>query len=321
MKFVVFSGGVGGAKFADGIVRAVGGENLTVIVNVGDDFELYGMPISPDIDTVVYTLAGVANPTTGWGLEGETWNNFERLVALEAKPWFRLGDKDLATHLLRTQQRRSGATLSHTTQDLARRLGVTARVLPVTDDRLRTMVETDNGMLEFQDYFVRHQCEPKVRGLTFIGSEEARPNGAAVAAIEEADCIVFGPSNPFLSLEPMLAMPIVKDALFSASAPIIAVTPIIAGEAVKGPAAKLMRELNLDPSAVTVAKHYSDVINGFVLDSQDAHLKAEIEAMGIGVHVTDTLMRDRDDRARLACEVVNFADALRPNKLGGCKIV
>ncbi len=320
MNFVVLSGGVGGAKFCHGMVRSVGAENLTTIVNVGDDLELYGLHISPDVDTVVYTLGNLANTNTGWGVTDDTWHNFETLQKLGGAPWFRLGDRDLAMHLGRTKHLRNGGNLTSATAQVCSALGIVTRILPVTDDRLRTMVETETGVLEFQDYFVRRRCEPAVRGLRFEGADEATPSGAVIASLEEADTIIIGPSNPYLSIDPMLSMQIVRDALFNASAPIIAVTPIIAGEAVKGPAAKMMRELKLEPSAVTVARHYGNFINGFVLDENDRALKPQIEDMGIGVMITDTLMRDDDERARLACEVVNFADALRPEKKGGCKL-
>jgi LPPG:FO 2-phospho-L-lactate transferase len=320
MNFTVLSGGVGGAKFSDGMAQSVGADHLTVIVNVGDDFNLYGWHISPDIDTVMYTLSGLSNPDTGWGLKGDSFQNFEMLKRYCVDPWFRIGDRDAATHMLRTELLGVGVPLSEVTQKLAQCLGVEAAIVPVTDDKLQTIVQTTEGTLAFQQYFVKHHCEPIVRGLIFDGAETAQPNARALRAIDTADTVVIAPSNPYLSLEPILAVRGVRDALYNASAPIIAVTPIIAGEAVKGPAAKMMRELELDPSALTIAQHYSEFINGFVLDERDAALKPQIEDLGIGVYVTDTLMIDRDDRARLACEVVNFADELRPEKLGGCKL-
>jgi LPPG:FO 2-phospho-L-lactate transferase len=324
MNFIAFAGGVGGAKLADGLSRAVGPEQLSVIVNTADDFELYGLHISPDVDTVTYTLAGIANPETGWGLAGDTWQNFDMLTRYGAhdgtEPWFRLGDRDLATHLLRTQLLADGATLTEATRDLAARLGIRARILPMSDDRVRTLVDTAQGPLAFQEYFVKHHWQPVVRGLVFEGAGQADPNPAALRAIETADTIIICPSNPYLSIDPILALHGMRDALFNAPAPIIAVTPIVAGEAIKGPAAKLMRELGSEPSPVEVARHYAEFINGFVLDQQDAVLAGQIEAMGLGVLVTDTLMRCADDRARLACEVVTFADQLRPDRLGGGKL-
>ncbi len=320
MNFLAFAGGVGGAKFADGLARAVDPESLTVIVNTADDFDLYGLHISPDVDTVMYTLAGLANPEAGWGVAGDTWRNFDMLARYGAEPWFRLGDSDLATHLLRTELLADGAGLSAVTQELSRRLGVRSRILPMTDDRVRTVVDTELGLLAFQEYFVKHRWQPEVRHLIFEGADEAEPSPGMLRAIETADTIVVCPSNPYLSVDPILALRGVRDVLLNAVAPIIAVTPIIGGQAVKGPTAKLMRELGVEPSAVEVAKHYAEFVNGFVLDSRDAELAPRIEAMGMGVLVSDTLMATVDDRARLACEVVTFADRLRPEKLGGCRL-
>jgi LPPG:FO 2-phospho-L-lactate transferase len=320
MNFVVFAGGVGGAKLSHGMARSVGAELLTVIVNTADDLEMHGLHVSPDLDTVMYTLGGIANPETGWGIVGDTFGNFEMLQTLGMNPWFRLGDRDLAVHMTRTQLIKDGRTLSEAVAFLSGRLGIRSRILPMTNDRVRTIVDTDEGLFSFQEYFVKARWQPQVRSLIYEGAEEAEALPAAVRAIETADTIIIAPSNLYLSIDPILSMGDVKDALLNASAPIIAVTPIISGEAVKGPAAKLMRELGEDPSASAVAEHYSDFINGFVLDERDAHLKSQIEDMGVGVLVTDTLMKDDDDRARLACEVVTFADQLRPEKLGGCKL-
>lgn len=320
MNFVVFAGGVGGAKLADGMARSTDGASLTIIVNTADDFELYGLHISPDLDTVMYTLAGIANPETGWGIAGDTFHNFDMLARYGASPWFHIGDRDMATHLLRTQMLRDGATLAEATRTLAERLGVTARILPMTNDRVRTVVDTEEGLYAFQEYFVKLHWQPEVRSLIYEGAEEAEPLPDALRAIETADTIIIAPSNLYLSIDPILAVPGMRDALLNASAPIIAVTPIIGGEAVKGPAAKLMRELGNEPSAAAVAKHYAEFLNGFVLDERDAELQPRIEAMGMGVLLADTLMRDADDRARLACEVITFADRLRPEKMGGCKL-
>jgi LPPG:FO 2-phospho-L-lactate transferase len=320
MNFVVFAGGVGGAKLADGMARSVDGASLTIVVNTADDFELYGLHISPDLDTVMYTLAGIANPETGWGIQGDTFQNFDMLRRYGASPWFHIGDRDMATHLLRTQMLSEGATLHDVTQILAGRLGVKPRILPMTNDRVRTIVDTDEGLYAFQEYFVKLHWQPEVRSLIYEGAEEAEPNPDVLRAIETADTIIIAPSNLYLSIDPILAIPGIRDALLNASAPIIAVTPIIGGEAVKGPAAKLMRELGTESSAVAVAQHYAEFLNGFVLDERDADLQPRIEAMGLGVLTTDTLMRDADDRARLACAVITFADQLRPEKLGGCKL-
>jgi LPPG:FO 2-phospho-L-lactate transferase len=320
MNFVVFAGGVGGAKLSQGMARSVGASALTVIVNTADDLEMYGLHISPDLDTVMYTLAGIANPETGWGIAGDTFSNFDMLQKLGMSPWFRLGDRDIAVHLTRTQLIKQGKSLHEAVAFLSKQLGIESRVLPMTNDRVRTIVDTDEGLFSFQEYFVKSRWQPTVRSLIYEGAEEAEPLPEAVRSIEIADTIIIAPSNLYLSIDPILSMGEVKDALLNATAPIIAVTPIIGGEAVKGPAAKLMRELGEEPSAAAVAEHYADFINGFVLDERDAQLKNEIEDMGVGVLVTDTLMKDEEDRARLACEVVTFADQLRPEKLGGCKL-
>ena len=318
MNILAFAGGVGGAKLADGLVRAVSAEQLAVIVNTADDFHLYGLHISPDVDTVMYTLAGIANPESGWGIDGDTWQNFDMLVRYGVEPWFHVGDRDLATHLLRAQMLNGGATLSEATRKLSRRLGVDAFILPMSDDPVATLVDTDQGPLPFQEYFVKHRWQPAVRGLVYEGVGEAEPAPSMLRRIETADTIVICPSNPYLSIDPILALRGVHDVLLNATAPIIAVTPIVGGEALKGPAAKLMKELGVEASAVEVARHYADFINGFVLDQRDAELRPQIEAMGMGVLVTDTVMRTADDRARLGCEVVTFTDQLRPEKLGGC---
>jgi len=320
MNFLVFAGGTGGAKLAEGMAHSVGAELLTAIVNTADDFELYGLHISPDVDTVMYTLAGLHNPDTGWGVAEDTFQNFGMLQRYGEKPWFHLGDKDLVTHLLRTQMLRDGATLTEATHTLVTRLGIQSRVLPMTNDRVRTIVDTEAGLFAFQEYFVKLRWQPEVRSLIYEGAEEAEPTPDVIGAIETADTIVIAPSNLYLSIDPILAVPGIKNALLNASAPIIAVSPIIGGEAVKGPAAKLMRELGTESSAVVVAQHYAEFLNGFVLDEHDRALKSKVEAMGMGVLITDTIMKDSDERARVACEVVTFADQLRPEKLGGCKL-
>jgi LPPG:FO 2-phospho-L-lactate transferase len=318
MNLIALAGGVGGAKLADGLAKAAGAQQLTVIVNTADDFVLHGLHISPDVDTVMYALAGIANPETGWGIQGDTWENFGMLERYNNQPWFRLGDRDLATHLLRTEMMNEGATLSEVTRELAKRLKVETTIMPMSDDRVHTLVDTDQGPLPFQEYFVKHGWQPVVRALIYEGASEADPSPSMLRKIETADTIIICPSNPYLSIDPILALHGVHDVLLNATAPIIAVTPIVAGQALKGPAAKLMKELGIEPSAVAVARHYAEFINGFVLDERDAGLRPQIEAMGMGVLVTDTIMNNADDRTRLACEVFTFADQLRPEKLGGC---
>lgn len=320
MNFVVLSGGVGGAKFADGMAKSVGAENLTVVVNTADDMELHGLHISPDLDSVTYTLAGLANPETGWGLAGDTWQNFEMLERYGGKPWFRLGDKDIATHFMRTNMLKAGATLTEVTRTLTQALGVQSRVLPMTNARVRTIVDTDEGLMPFQEYFVKRRCEPVVHTLIFEGAEEAEATVEVVRAIETADTIIIAPSNPYMSIDPILAMAGVKDALLNASAPIIAISPIVGGVAIKGPLAKVMNELGKTPSPVVIAEYYADFINGFVLDEQDRDMMADIVTLAVGPLVTNTIMDSIEARAGLACEVVNYADRLRPENLGGCKL-
>lgn len=304
-RVVALAGGVGGAKLAHGLAQALPPEALTVIVNTGDDFEHLGLPISPDLDTVMYTLAGLANPATGWGLAGETWNFLTALERLGSPTWFRLGDHDLATHIERRRRLAAGETLTEVTAALCRALGVGPRVLPMTDDRLRTMVQTDAGELEFQEYFVHRQCAPIVSGFRFAGEETARPTAAVLAALRTTDVVILCPSNPFVSLGPILRLPGVRAALVGK--PVVAVSPIVGGQALKGPAAKMLAELGLEVSALAVARGYADILTGFVLDAIDADLEPAVAALGLPVLVTDTIMRTDADRARLATEGLAFA--------------
>ncbi len=308
LQVVALAGGVGGAKLADGLARVLPPDRLTVIVNTGDDFELYGLHISPDLDTVVYTLAGVANPETGWGRAGDSWTVHLTLEELGAEPWFRLGDRDLATHLWRTQMLREGLTLTEATRRLCRALGVRVPVLPMSDDPVRTLVQTDQGELEFQDYFVRRRWQPALWAVRFAGAPSARPTPQVETALNAAELIVICPSNPYVSIDPILAVPGVRESLRLRS--VVAISPIVGGEALKGPAAKMMRELGVEPSPVTVARHYGDLLAGFVLDVQDADLEPEVTGLGLPTLVTDTVMRTPADRARLAREVLEFAREL-----------
>ena len=316
---LALAGGVGGAKLAAGLQAALDtpGDLLTV-VNTGDDFEHLGLTICPDLDTVMYTLSGRANPETGWGLAGETWHFLEALGALGGEDWFRLGDRDLATHVERTRRLRSGETLSRVTADLSARLGVPSRIAPMSDDPVRTVVETrDEGDLPFQEYFVRRRCEPAVRGLRFEGAPAARMSAAFTSALADPllDAVVVCPSNPYLSVDPILAVSGVRPALARCAAPVVAVSPIVGGRAIKGPAAKIMEELGVEVSAATVADRYRDLLDGFVLDETDRALAAAIESadMGAGlcVQVEQTVMRSGEDRARLAVRVLEFARLLR----------
>jgi len=308
MKIVALAGGVGGAKLAHGLAQVVPAEDLTVIVNTGDDFEHFGLSICPDLDTVCYTLAGLANPETGWGRAGETWNVLASLAQLGAPTWFSLGDSDLATHLERTRRLQAGEMLSAIMADFCRAWGVRVRVLPMSDQPVRTVVDTDEGELAFQHYFVQRACEPRVKGFRFTGLEVAKPAPGVLEAINAAQLIVICPSNPWVSVAPILALREVRAAL--AGQRVVAVSPIIGGKAVKGPAAKMFAELGIQPSALAVARYYGSLLRGFVLDEVDAGQKGAIRELGIIPLVTATLMKDPVDRARLAAEVVEFGTGL-----------
>lgn len=308
-KILALAGGVGGAKLALGLAGVLPAEELTVAVNTADDFEHLGFSISPDLDTVMYTLAGVANPETGWGRQGESWTVMEALGQLGGETWFRLGDKDLATHIERTRRLRAGETLSAVTRDLAQRLGVKPALIPMSDDPVRTMVSTDQGELAFQNWFVRLQCRPAVQSVRFAGVESARPS-PALLDMAGLRCVIVCPSNPFVSVAPILALQGVRATLEAARVPRIAVTPIVGGQAIKGPAAKMLAELGHDVSALGVARYYRGLIDGFMLDKEDAALATEIEALGMRVRVADTMMRNDEDKRRLAADALAFIDAL-----------
>ena len=312
---VALSGGIGGAKLALGLSRIVPGDNLLVVANVGDDFEHLGLHVSPDVDTLMYTLAGLDNTKLGWGRRDETWSFMETLTALGGEDWFRLGDRDLAVHVERTIRLRRGESLSTITADFCGRLGVGPRVLPATDDPVRTRLRTDEGWLDFQDYFVRLQCRPVVRELAFDGAEDARPHPDLLAALREERlrAVVICPSNPFISVEPILAVAGMRQALSSSQAPIIAVSPIIGGRAVKGPTAKIMAELGLRPTAAAVAERYGDLLDGYVMDLGDAG-----EAVHVAPKVTlaRTLMTNLAEREELARVVLEAGNALASLKRG-----
>jgi LPPG:FO 2-phospho-L-lactate transferase len=313
-RCLALSGGVGGAKLAVGLARALDGDRLTVIANTGDDFEHLGLHVAPDLDTVMYNLAGLANPATGWGRDGESWSFLGALAELGGETWFRLGDRDLAVHVERTRRLAGGETLSAVTKDFCVRLGIAPRVAPMCDQPVRTVIATPRGELAFQHYFVRDRCEPEVIGFRFDGIERARPSATFTAALADPELasIVICPSNPFVSVDPILAIAGVEDALRAAGAPVIAVSPIVAGAAIKGPAAKMMRELRLPVTAIEVARHYArrDLLDGFVLDVQDEASRGEVEALDLAVLVTDTVMTSLADRERLAREVIEWASAL-----------
>jgi LPPG:FO 2-phospho-L-lactate transferase len=305
-RVVELAGGVGGAKLAEGL-QAVVGDRLTVVVNTGDDFERHGLTICPDLDTVLYTLARLENETFGWGLAGDTWATMTALARLGEDDWFRLGDQDLATHIVRTQRLRDADTLTGVTEHLRARLGVAATILPMTDEPVRTRVRTDDGWLDFQDYFVRLHQSPEVREIAFAGIEAARPTAAVATALDTADVIVIGPSNPIVSIGPILALPGMTDRLAAArarGARFVAVSGIIGGKALKGPADRMLASLGYESSALGVARGYAGLIDVFVLDTVDAALAPAIEGLGVRTLVTDTVMTDDASRARLAGEVL-----------------
>jgi LPPG:FO 2-phospho-L-lactate transferase len=312
VEFLALAGGVGGARLAEGLAAQLAPDALTIIVNTGDDFEHLGVHVSPDLDTVMYTLADLANRTTGWGRADETWNFMGALEAIGGETWFRLGDKDLATNVYRTQRLRAGATLSAVTAELCARLGVRHAVAPMSDDAVRTFVDTDAGRLAFQEYFVKRRCEPRLVGLEFAGADVAKPSDAFTRALESSGlrAVIVCPSNPYLSVAPILAMPEVARWWSERRVPVIAVSPIVGGQAVKGPAAKIMAELGTDVSALGVAQHYGDRVDAWVIDTADRAISPRIEALGKRVLVTDTIMRSRELAARLAEAVIACACAL-----------
>jgi LPPG:FO 2-phospho-L-lactate transferase len=309
MRVVELAGGVGGAKLAEGLAAHLG-EDLTVVVNTGDDLERHGLAIWPDHDTVAYTLAGLDDEVRGWGLRDETWTVMERLTALGDDPWFRLGDRDLATHLWRTERLHGGARPTDVARELAAAVGITPTILPMTDASVRTEVLTDDGWLEFQEYFVHRHQEPEVHEVRFQGVEAARPTPEVLAAIAAAEVIVIAPSNPVVSIGPILAVTGMTAALDESrdrGVPVIAVSGIIGGRALKGPADRMLASLGHESSALGVARLYADVATAFVLDTVDGEMATAIEALGLATHVTDTIMGDDAGRARLAGDILRFA--------------
>jgi LPPG:FO 2-phospho-L-lactate transferase len=306
---VALCGGVGGAKLAQGFSMALQPEDLSIIVNTGDDFQHLGLHIAPDLDSVMYALAELSDPVRGWGRRDETWTFMQALKALGGENWFQLGDGDLATHVERSWRLARGATLSEVTAHLCRALGIAPRVLPMSDDAVRTRVRTAEGWLDFQEYFVLQQCRPAVREFVFAGAESARAQPDALAALERRDlrAIVICPSNPFVSVEPILAVPGIQAAIRQSDAPVVAVTPIIGGKAIKGPAAKMLAELGLEVSGAAVARRYAGIIDGFVIDETDPIPEP---LPGVTFFSAATLMNSADDRLRLAQAVLNAADAL-----------
>lgn len=303
---VALAGGVGGAKLAHGLAQVLAPEALTVVVNTGDDFEHLGLLICPDVDTVLYNLAGVQHRQQGWGRREESFTVLEEVGRLGGPTWFRLGDRDLALHLLRRMLLGQGLSLSAVTAELARRLGVRHQVLPMSDAPVRTLIATPEGELAFQVYFVQQQCRPVMLGMRLAGLEKAEPAPGVVKAMEQADLVVVCPSNPFVSIDPILALPGMREWVRRRRT--VAVSPIVGGRALKGPAAKMMAELGMEASALAVARHDADFLDGFVLDVADEAVAAEVAQLGMRVLVTDTVMRDEGDRRRLAAEVLRWAE-------------
>jgi LPPG:FO 2-phospho-L-lactate transferase len=309
VKFVVLAGGVGGAKLVHGLAMILPPDDLSIIVNTGDDFEYLGLNISPDLDTVCYTLTNLANPKTGWGRLDETWVTFNEIAALKGLDWFRLGDKDLATHLVRTARLKEGRKLSEITREFCEIWGAEHPVYPMSDDPVRTMVHTADGkVLGFQEYFVHQACQPVVNHFEFREIENARPLPQVLDAINTCDIVIIAPSNPWVSIDPILEIPGYREAI--SQKPVIAVSPLIGGKAIKGPAAKMFQELGITPCASAVAKHYHDLLTGFIFDNLDRVELEKIERWRIIALVTDILMKNNKDRLRLAREVIEFSESI-----------
>lgn len=302
LKVVCLAGGVGGAKLADGLAQIVPPENLTIIVNTGDDFEHLGLTICPDLDTVMYTLGGAANVETGWGRAGESWRTMDAVGRLGGPDWFGLGDLDLATHLVRTQMLKSGESLTAVTRHLCRHFNIRPAILPMSDQPAPTLIETDEGTLPFQVWFVKKRWQPPVKRV--ILPDDVRATPSVLHALENADLVLIAPSNPFVSVEPILNVYPIRAMLEDLPQAVVAVTPIIGGQAVKGPAAKMMQEMNLPATARAVAEYYGDLIDGFVYDQQDA---GSLDGLDVAQLGADALMRSPADRARLAQDVLTFA--------------
>lgn len=309
---VALAGGVGGARFAVGLTAVLPPRELILVVNTGDDFEHLGFTICPDLDTVTYTLAGIQNRVAGWGRDDESWHFMATLETLGGETWFRLGDRDLAVHVVRTVALARGMRLSDITLQLAARFGVRHPIVPMSDTPVRTKVVTDRGELDFQDYFVRFQCRPRVRGFRYAGSRKATVPQALRKLVQgnRVRAVILCPSNPYVSIAPILAVPEIGRWLRARACPVVGISPIVGGAAIKGPAAKMMRELREPPSALGVARHYGALVDGWIIDEQDANLKRAIERLGKATLVTDTIMASRAKSMALAMRTIRFAQAL-----------
>jgi LPPG:FO 2-phospho-L-lactate transferase len=309
-KITVLAGGVGAARLLRGLAPLVTRGHLTIVVNTADDDVFYGLNVSPDIDTVLYTLAGLSDPVRGWGIDGDTFHALEALRRYEREAWFQLGDRDIATHLFRTARLRDGQTLSQITAQQARSLGVSARVLPMSDDPVRTVVETSGGKRSFQEYLVRDRTRETVRALTYTGARAARPAPGVRAALEQASLIVIAPSNPLVSIAPILAVPGIRQALRRADAPVVAVSPLIGGRPVKGPADRMMRALGVAPNPLGLADYYEDVLDALVIDNADRAFVAKLAARGVATTCLDTLMRSQVRSTAVAKAVLALGSSL-----------
>lgn len=317
MNIVALAGGVGGAKLVDGLAEILPGDSLTVIVNTGDDFDHLGLRICPDLDTICYTLAGIANPETGWGRSNESWKALENIELLGGPTWFRLGDRDLGVHLERSRLLSEGKPLSEICRHFCSIWEITHHVLPMSDDRVATLVHTNEGVLPFQDYFVKRKCQPQVSGFDFEGAATANPAPGVLDSLHSADLIVICPSNPWVSIDPILAVPGIRDAILESKhrKQVIAISPIIQGGTLKGPAAKMFKEMGITPSAASVANHYGSkdrggLLSGFMFDHLDASEKAAIDNSGVPSLFTNTIMKTAQDRISLAKELVDFGRSL-----------
>ena len=305
MRVAILAGGTGGTKLAHGFAMLAPRVELTAIANVGDDFELHGLLVCPDIDALLYTLSGLIDADRGWGVRGDTLTAHAMFERYGLPTWFTVGDADLATHVERTRRLGEGGTLTDATVGMAAALGIEPRILPATDDRYRTRIETDEGPLDFQDYFVRRRQEPEVRGVVIDGTDTARPTTAVLDAIRSADLVVIGPSNPVVSIGPILALPGVRDAV--AASTTVAVSPIVQGRALKGPADRMLASLGHEQSALGVARMYAGLVDRFVLDESDAPLAPQVEELGMAAEVLPTIMRTDEDRAELARRLIHEA--------------
>lgn len=319
LKVVALAGGVGGARLADGLYHTLIPENLTIIVNTGDDFIHYGLAISPDLDTVCYTLAGLANQETGWGLTGDSFNALRHIEKLGGEDWFKLGDGDIGNQLVRTLRLKTGEKLSSICRDFCIKWGVAASILPMSDDQVRTkVIIRDGNQLDFQEYFVHQNCKPEVKSFIFSGSEQAKPTSGMIEAINGCDLVIICPSNPWVSIDPILSIQPVRETLIRKCT--VAISPLIGGKAVKGPLAKMYHELDIEPSCKAIAQHYRGVINGLIIDNSDMQEKEEIEAFGIITKTTNVLMKNINNEKRLAIETLEFGKSLlkKYDKLGNC---